>query len=257
MNFTIITATYNSYPAIKDCIGSIAQQSVKPEHIIIDGQSEDKTLTTIKNSPSVSQYISEPDKGIYDALNKGIQRAKGDVIGFLHSDDVLADDEVISDISKIFDENNAIDGVYGDLVFVKANDTNKITRYWKSTPFKHNNVKYAWMPPHPTLFLRREVYEKHGLFDTSFKCAGDYDFMLRIMQDKDIELAYLPKVITRMRIGGASTGSIKGILIKSKEDIRALRNRGFKFPYLIVLNKNLRKLPQLLKRPPSTPQCYI
>lgn len=249
MKITLITATYNSEKNINDCLQSVAKQSYKNiEHIIIDGGSTDKTIKIVKSYPSVSKYISEPDKGIYDALNKGIQLASGEIVGFLHSDDMLGDENIIADIVKIFKENSKVDGVFGDLVFVSAEDTNKIVRYWKSKPFNRKNVKYAWMPPHPTLFLRKEVYEKHSLFDISFKCAGDYDFMLRVMQDKKMNLEYLPHVITRMRVGGASTGSVKGIRIKMQEDIRALRNNGFKFSYTTVFIKNIRKLPQILKR---------
>jgi glycosyltransferase len=137
-------------------------------------------------------------------------------------------------------------GIYGNLVF--TNTQNKVVRTWQSKPFHPKNVRHGWMPPHPTLFLRKEVYAKHGLFDTTFKIAGDYDFMLRVMTDHAMHLHYLPEVITRMRVGGASTGSIKGIILKMREDIRALRNNGFRFPLAILAAKNLRKLPQLLHR---------
>ena len=226
----------------------------------------------------VAQLISEPDHGIYDALNKGIRLATGDVIGFLHADDMFASPTTIEAIAKEFNSSNQdfstkstkrkefsllagemsgipgqrgeaptqIDGIYGNLVF--TNTENKIVRTWQSKPFHPKNVRHGWMPPHPTLFLRKEVYEKHGLFDTSFKIAGDYDFMLRVMTDPEMHLRYLPEVITRMRVGGASTGSVKGIIQKMREDIRALRNNGFKYPLAILAAKNLRKLPQLLHR---------
>jgi glycosyltransferase len=196
----------------------------------------------------VAKIISEPDHGIYDALNKGIKLATGDIIGFLHADDLLGSENTLKNIAGVFQSNKNIDGIYGNLLFVNTLNTNKVLRTWHSKPFHHKNVKYGWMPPHPTLFLRKEVYEKHGLFDTSFRIAGDYDFMLRVMKDKEINLHYIPEVITRMRVGGASTGSVKGIIKKSREDIRALRNNGFKFPLTVLAAKNLRKLPQLLKR---------
>ncbi len=246
MKISIITATYNSKINISSCLQSAANQTYKfIEHIFIDGASTDKTLDIIKTYPTVTNYISEPDNGIYDALNKGINIANGDIIGFLHSDDQFYSTNIINDIVKLFQTSNA-DGVYGNLVFVNRED--KITRAWHSSPFYYKNIKYGWAPPHPTLFLKKEVYQKHGLFDTSFKIAGDYDFMLRVMLDKEIKLTYLPKVITKMRIGGASTGNFKQLITKSKEDIRALRKNGFHFPQAVLVAKNLRKLPQLYNR---------
>ncbi|SFF46513.1 glycosyltransferase family 2 protein [Sunxiuqinia elliptica] len=247
MNFSIITATYNSYPAIKDCIGSIAQQTLKPEHLIIDGQSKDETLTTIKNSPSVSQYISEPDKGIYDALNKGLQLAQGEVIGLLHSDDLLAEATTLEKIKQAFEETGA-DVVYGDLVYVDKEDTNKVIRYWKSQAFQPALLKRGWMPAHPTVFAKREVYARHGQFDLSFDIAADYDLMLRIFQDKTLKFAYLPAVITRMRVGGASNKSLKNIIHKSSEDYRAMKKNSLPFPLWTLACKNLSKIPQFLKR---------
>lgn len=279
MKISIITATYNSTAHIAACLASVNSQSYKNiEHIIVDGASTDNTLEMIKTTKNrVAQLISEPDHGIYDALNKGIRLATGDIIGFLHADDTFASPTTIEAIAKEFNSSNQnistkstkrkefsplsgemsgisgqrgeaphqIDGVYGNLVFTNAE--NKIVRTWQSKPFHPKNVRHGWMPPHPTLFLRKEVYEKHGLFDTSFKIAGDYDFMLRVMTDPEMRLRYLPEVITRMRVGGASTGSVKGLLLKMQEDIRALRNNGFKYPLAILAAKNLRKLPQLLQ----------
>ncbi|WP_372774352.1 glycosyltransferase family 2 protein [Mangrovibacterium sp.] len=247
MKISLITATYDSYPAIKDCINSIAQQTIKPEHLIIDGGSKDLTLGTIKTSKSVSKYISEPDKGIYDALNKGIQMANGVIIGVLHSDDLLTSDTTLETIARIFTETGA-DVVYGDLVYVDKEDTNKVIRYWKSQAFKPELLKRGWMPAHPTVFAKREVYEKHGLFDLSFQIAADYDMMLRIFKDDSLKKVYLPEVITRMRVGGASNKSLKNILRKSTEDYRAMRKNGLPFPAWTLLCKNLSKLPQFLTK---------
>ncbi len=246
MKISIITATYISEKNISSCLQSVAGQSFKNiEHVVIDGGSTDKTLEIVESFQSVSKTISEPDKGIYDALNKGIRLATGDIIGFLHSDDELAAPDTIQKIVEVFTNIN-VQGVYGNLVFVNNDD--KVVRTWQSKPFERKNIKNGWMPPHPTLFLGKEVYEKHGLFDISFKTAGDYDFMLRVMKDKEMELVYLPEVITRMRMGGVSTGNLKQLYIKSKEDIKALRKNGFRLPFLILAAKNFRKLPQLLKR---------
>lgn len=247
MKFSLITATYNSYPAIRDCLSSIAQQSLQAEHLIIDGGSKDQTLETIKSSPSVSKWISEPDRGIYDALNKGIALAGGDIIGLLHSDDLLASDTILERIAQTFEKTGA-DVLYGDLVYVNKQDTSKIIRYWKSQPFKPSLLNSGWMPAHPTVFAKREVYEKHGLFDLSFRIAADYDMMLRIFKDSSLNVVYLPEVITRMRVGGASNKSLRNIIRKSKEDYRAMKKNGLSFPAWTLVCKNLSKLPQFLKK---------
>lgn len=247
MKISLITATYNSEKNIKDCLRSIAEQSYHNiEHIIIDGGSQDKTLEIVKASPSVTKYISEPDHGIYDALNKGIKKASGDIIGFLHSDDMLNSKDIVKKIMEEFNSDKNINGIYGNLLFVDSKNTNKIERFWQSAKFKRYKIKNGWMPPHPTLFLKKEVYQKFGQFDISFKIAGDYDFMLRVMNDKKINLSYIPEVITKMRMGGISTGRVSNILTKSKEDMRALKNNGIHFPFSVLAIKNLRKLPQLL-----------
>ena len=179
MKFSLISCSYNSKKTINDLIDSVTNQDYNNvEHIIIDGTSTDGTLEILKsykkNNTSV-KLISEKDNGVYDALNKGLNLATGDVIGFVHSDDFLNSNIIISEIASIF-ENNDIHGVYGDLQYVKRNDISKIVRSWKSRPFYPEMIKKAWMPPHPTLFLRKEVYEKHGHFDTSYKISADYEF---------------------------------------------------------------------------------
>ncbi|WP_321290254.1 glycosyltransferase family 2 protein [uncultured Sunxiuqinia sp.] len=248
MKITLITATYNSYPNILDTLDSIQQQTHPDiEWVVIDGGSTDLTRSVIKSTPLISQSISEPDQGIYDALNKGIQRTTGNVIGFVHSDDLLASPKILETIAQVFEKTTA-DGVYGNLVYVDKQDTNKIIRYWKSKPFRRRNLTYGWMPAHPTLFLKKEVYKKHGLFDLDFKIAADYDFMLRILKDPGLKFEYLPQVITKMRIGGASNKSLNNILQKSQEDLRAMRKNGLSFPVWSLACKNLSKLPQFLKR---------
>ncbi|MGQ8337734.1 glycosyltransferase family 2 protein [Sunxiuqinia sp. A32] len=247
MKITLITATYNSYPNILDTLDSIQQQTYNDiEWIIIDGGSTDETQTVLKNNPLVSHSISESDEGIYDALNKGIKMSTGDVIGFVHSDDVFASPSTLEDLVKAFQKTQA-DGVFGDLQYVDKNDTNKVIRYWKSKLFKHQNLRYGWMPAHPTLFLKKEVYQKHGEFDLSFKIAADYDFMLRILQDTKLGFQYLPHVITKMRVGGASNKSLANIILKSKEDLRAIRNNNIGGVYTLLF-KNIRKVSQFFRK---------
>lgn len=247
MKISIITATYNSAAHIASCIESVNSQTYPNiEHIIIDGASNDNTIEIIKDIPNrVAKIISEPDNGIYDALNKGIQYSSGELIAFLHADDEFATPQTIANVVEQFG-NDDVSGVYGNLIFV--NKENKVIRKWESGIFNPSMVKKGWMPPHPTLVLHKTVYHRYGLFNPSFRIAGDYDFMLRIMLAKDIYLKYIPEIITRMRIGGTSTGSIKGIICKSREDIKAMKNNGFKYPFYSLLAKNFLKLPQLFKK---------
>ncbi|EJF08299.1 glycosyltransferase family 2 protein [Pontibacter sp. BAB1700] len=245
MKISVITATYNSEANVATAMESLTSQTYPQiETVVIDGGSTDNTISVVKqNFKKNLKIISERDRGIYDALNKGINNASGHIIGFVHSDDLLASSTILSDIAKIFDEEN-IDGVYGDLQYVDKEDTSKIIRYWKSQPFASDLLGKGWMPAHPTLFLRKEVYEKHGLFNLDYRIAADYDFMLRIFQDTTLKFKYLPKVITKMRVGGASNRSLKNIKLKSAEDFRALKSNGIKNPYLALAWKNLSKLEQ-------------
>lgn len=245
MKISVITATYNSEISIASALHSIEQQDHQHiEVLLIDGKSKDNTIKVAKRSFSGDlRIICEKDRGIYDALNKGILHASGDVVGFVHSDDLLASSETISDILKVFEEKQ-VDGVYGDLQYVKKEDPSKIVRYWKSQPFRSQLLNNGWMPAHPSLFLRREVYEKHGFFNTKYNIAADYDFMLRIFQDNSLRFHYLPQVITKMRVGGASNRSIKNIVQKSSEDFRVLRANKINNPIKVLLYKNLTKISQ-------------
>ena len=244
---SIITVVWNNKETIRDAINSVLDQTYKNiEYIVIDGASTDGTFEIIQNySDKVAKIVSESDNGIYDGLNKGISLATGDVIAFLHSDDVYANETVISDIVNCFDNNTQ--GVYGDLVYTDKIDVNKVFRYWKSCDFSPSLLSKGWMPPHPTLFLRREVYQKYGTFDTSFKIASDYDFMLRILKD-NIVVKYLPQVVYKMRVGGESNRSIKNILNKSKEDLRAMRKNEINNPFFALFYKNVSKIIQLVRR---------
>lgn len=223
----------------------VSQDYSDLEYLFIDGGSSDNTLSIIKkyrqNNPFI-KMVSEKDYGIYDALNKGISAASGDIIGFVHSDDFLASSDIINDIIS-FMKSESLDGVYGDLQYVNKINSKKIIRNWKSCDFKPSLLKQGWMPPHPTLFLKKEVYEKHGLFDLSYKISADYDFILRIFKDSELKFGYLPKDITKMRVGGASNRSIKNIIQKTKEDFRAIRSNDIG-NFLTLVKKNTSKFKQ-------------
>lgn len=215
------------------------------EYIIIDGGSKDGTLDLVKRYKTrVATIVSEPDNGIYDALNKGIKLATGDVVGFMHSDDIFASDEVIAHVAQQF-ADETVDTVYGDLQYVRKDDASKVVRYWKTNSFDIEHLKRGWMPPHPTVYLRRSVYEKYGLFDTSFRIAADYDFMLRIFRDNERVSRYIPEVLVKMRVGGESN-SIKNYIRKWKEDYRALQRNNMGGIRVLAI-KNLSKLKQFLK----------
>jgi len=251
MKISIITATYNSAQRILSALNSISTQTyMNIELVVIDGASKDNTIAKIKETFNGDlKIISEKDNGIYDALNKGIAAATGDVIGFVHSDDFLASKEILSKIAFIF-QNEKVDGVYGDLQYVNKEDTSKVIRYWKSEAFKPGLLKKGWMPAHPTLFLKKEVYEKHGLFNLNYNIAADYDLMLRIFSDPTLKFKYLPEVITKMRVGGASNRSLKNIKLKSQEDFKALRANGIKNPLKVLAYKNFSKLGQFVAPQP-------
>lgn len=246
MKISIITATFNSEKSLCYSLDSLFNQDYKNiECIIIDGDSKDSTLGIIKKYQSNYNNIhlvSEPDQGIYDALNKGLHIASGDIIGFLHSDDILSETTIISKIVTEFN-NKSIDGVYGDLCYVDKQDTSKIIRNWRSCQFEQDLLKQGWMPPHPTLFLRKEVYEKHGSFNLAYKIAADYDFMIRILKDTSLTFFYLSEIITKMRVGGASNRSLKNVLQKSKEDYRVVITNKIG-GFITVLKKNTSKLKQ-------------
>lgn len=247
MKISIVTATYNSEKNILSALKSVQNQTfLNMELIIVDGDSSDRTLEVVReNYNRELQMISERDKGIYDALNKGVSKASGEIIGFVHSDDYLANKDLLAKISRIFQDEN-VDGVYGDLQYVQKEDTSKVIRYWKSKPFRTELLKKGWMPAHPTLFLKRKVYEKHGYFDLNYKIAADYDLMLRIFKDESLNFYYMPEVFTKMRIGGASNRSLKNIFRKSKEDFKAIKNNNLKNPLRVLAAKNFSKISQFL-----------
>lgn len=246
LRISIITVTYNSSQTIRDTLESVkAQKYADVEHIIIDGASTDNTLDIVRSYEHVSKYISERDMGLYDAMNKGVQLATGDVIGILNSDDVYAHEDVLSHVAQMF-QNEKTDTLYGDLDFVAPNDLNKVVRSWRSGKFSRTNFQFGWMPPHPTFFVRREVYEQTGLFNLSLRSAADYELMLRILFKHQYKTSYLKEVLVKMRVGGMSNGSWRKRLKANFEDRMAWEMNNLR-PYFFTLYlKPIRKVFQFL-----------
>ena len=247
MKISIITITYNSANTLPRTLESVQSQTYPDiEHVIVDGASTDGTRNLIENyakqHPNV-RWISEKDKGIYNALNKGISLATGDVIGFLHSDDVLFSTRSIEQIAAAFEDKN-IDVVYGDLQYCREG---KIVRRWKSNDFNPHAPKYGWMPPHPTVYVRKEVYAQVGEYDEWFRISADYDMILRIF-GAGYKTVYLPEVLVNMEMGGASNKNTKARLSKTQEDYIVLKKNHVGAGYLTVACKQLRKLRQFLRK---------
>jgi glycosyltransferase involved in cell wall biosynthesis len=246
MKVSIITATYNSAATIRDTLIAIQQQSHPDiEHIIIDGCSTDNTLKIVSEFNHVTKIISEKDKGIYDAMNKGIEHATGDVIGILNSDDIYVDAHVIATVAKEF-EDLSVQATYADLQYVQQNDLNRIVRTWKTGVFSKKNFYYGWMPPHPTFFVRKEVYEKVGLFNLSLRSAADYEMMLRILLKHEMHTKYIPEVIVKMRSGGLSNASFKNRIKANKEDRLAWKMNGLNPYFFTLYAKPIRKISQFI-----------
>ncbi len=245
---TLITVVYNNVNHIKGAIQSVLSQNHPHiEYVVIDGDSDDGTVEVIKEfQDKITVLLSEPDKGIYDALNKGIRHSSGDVVGFLHSDDFFSHDEIVSQIAKVF-ANDRVDVVYGDLNYVKKGQTNTIVRHWKAGEFSQRKLTYGWMPPHPAFYMRRELYDQFGGFDLTYKIAADYDCMLRFLSKRNLIVLYIPEVFVNMRVGVVSNKSLSNILQKSREDYRALKSNHVG-GVLALVWKNLSKLPQFFIR---------
>ncbi|QWD47620.1 glycosyltransferase [Polynucleobacter paneuropaeus] len=246
MKISVVTACFNSDRTIKFAMESVRSQSYKNvEHIIIDGASTDNTLNIVKNFVSDGlKVISEPDGGIYDALNKGFGLASGDILGVLHSDDFFASEFTLSKVVDIF-RDESIDVVYGDLQYVSKFSTKKIIRNWRAGEFSRSSLKWGWMLPHPTLFLRRSVFEGLKGFDLRYKISSDYDFIVRMLSQRDLTPFYYPAVIVCMRSGGVSNGSIGGVMRKSYEDYKIIRSNQIGGLKTLVC-KNIRKISQFL-----------
>ena len=224
MKISVITAVYNRRETLADAVTSLqAQTHENFEHVVMDAGSTDGSLDVLKQLADPRMVlVSERDEGIYDALNKGMARASGDVIGLMHSDDVFASPLVLGLVARAFEESD-VDAVYGDLQYVSARDPDKVIRHWTSGVVSPAKLKRGWMPPHPSLYVRRSVIDRWGGYDTSYQIAADYDAILRWFGQGRINARYVPEVFVKMRVGGESNRSVERILQKSREDYRALR----------------------------------
>lgn len=247
MKISIITIAYNSEDTIEDTIQSVINQSyTQIEYIIIDGGSTDNTLNIInKYKDQIHNIISEPDKGIYDAMNKGVNLANGELVGILNSDDFYSHNDVIKNIAKAIGD---YDSVYADLVYVDRENTNKIIRYWKSGTYTKGSFLKGWMPPHPTFFLRKKIYNQFGTYNLSLKSAADYELMLRMIHKEQISTTYHPETITKMRVGGQSNASLTNRLKANKEDRKAWDINQLDPKFYSLYLKPLRKISQFIRK---------
>jgi glycosyltransferase involved in cell wall biosynthesis len=248
LHISVITAVFNRAATLGDSLRSVhSQRWPEIEHIVIDGGSTDGSLAILDQHKSrIAKIVSEPDGGLYDALNKGIRQASGDVIGFMHADDEFATPHALARVAQAFEDPD-VGAVYGDLVYVKKNDVSRVVRYWRAGQYQRTQLTQGWMPPHPTFYVRREVYSRFGGFDTRYRIAADYENMLRILWRGRIKAAYIPEVLVRMRVGGISNMSIFNMLHKSREDYAAMRENGIGGLQALLL-KNVTKLPQFVTR---------
>jgi len=247
-SISVITAVFNARDTIADALDSVlAQTHPGVQSVVIDGGSTDGTGEILERYRTrLATLVVEPDKGIYDALNKGIRAATGDVVGFLHADDVFASPDALSQVAAAFDDPR-VDAVYGDLVYVSRDDVRRVIRHWRAGDWTPGSLRRGWMPPHPTFYVRRAVYERLGAFDLRYGIAADYDCMLRFLAVAQIRTAYVPATLVRMRVGGVSNRSLQNIIRKSREDYRIVRSHAVGGWWTIV-TKNLRKVGQFRTR---------
>jgi glycosyltransferase involved in cell wall biosynthesis len=251
MKISILTATYNSEKTLRDTIESVLRQSCRDfEYILIDGGSKDNTVDIIKEyEPKFEgrlRYVSEPDNGIYDAMNKGIRMATGDVVGILNSDDFYTSDDALQKIADAF-EHNDIDATYGDIHFVNDDDLTKMVRYYSSAVFKRSFMRFGLMPAHPSFYCKREVYEKYGAFDISYRIAADFENLLRLIFIYRIKTLYIPKDFVTMRTGGASTAGFDSRKKIMHEHLRAMKKNGVYSNFFLLSLRYFYKIYELMR----------
>lgn len=251
MKISIITATYNSGRTIRDAIESVLCQTFTDyEYIIVDGCSKDGTLDVVNQySPKFEgrlRYVSEPDKGIYDAMNKGFKMAKGEILMLINSDDLFARPDALELVAKTFDEHPEADCVYANLYYVSADNTDNIVRVWKTGEQKP--FRKGWLPAHPTFYVKREIYEKYGYFNLSYPLAADFELMLRFVEKHHIKLQYLPEYLVKMRLGGATSKNLHNIIQQDKECMRAFKENGLESSPFYLVYRLLPKIKQFFRK---------
>ena len=253
MKISIITVCYNSEETISDTIQSVLSQDYKDvEYIIVDGKSTDRTLEIIQSIKSRIKLISEKDRGIYDAMNKGIAHARGEILGFLNADDIYADDSALQTVAQCFSDDPRLDACYSDLIYVDQFDKSHTVRYWRSSPFVQGSFSRGWCPPHPTFFVRRSVYERFGGFDLSYRFAADNELMMRFLEVHKLRVKYVPDVLVKMRLGGTTNKSWRNVWVQNQEVVRALQSHGLAPNLLhLFMYKLWSRGLQFLRRPPE------
>jgi glycosyltransferase involved in cell wall biosynthesis len=248
MKISVITVCFNAVQTLEQTITSVLSQDYPDfEYIVVDGGSKDGTVALLERYADKIRYISEKDNGIYDAMNKGVRLASGDVIGVIGADDFYPDCQVLSIVAKGFTEVDT-DSVYGDVKFVDPFDTEKVVRFWKDAPYDKANWLKGWMPPHVAFFLKKSAYEMYGLYHTEFTCSGDYELMLRMLYKNDLKAHYIPATLMTMRVGGTSSASLKHRWVANREDRKAWRMNNLKPKWYTLWLKPISKIKQLFMK---------
>lgn len=249
MKVSIITVCFNIAGTIEDSIKSVLSQDYKNiEYIVVDGGSTDGTLDIINRyRDKIAKVISEPDNGIYDAMNKGLRSSTGDILATLNGDDVYAEKTTVSQMTE-FIQNNALDAAYGDLIYIDRHDTGHVKRFWQPGRYKKGAFCHGWVIPHPTFFCRKEIFEKYGYFNDDLQIAADFELMLRLIEKHRIKIGYMPKVIVKMSTGGKAN-VLRGIIQGNREIIRSFRLNDLRLSPRFFVRKPITKISQLFRRP--------